>query len=187
MPIRGEPAASAQPTIRPLEPHEIDVYRRIRREALTTDPDAFGETIGGFERRTDEGLGAWLATHAGRPDRGILLAEIDGRPIAMCGFGRRDDDPDEGFVWGVFVSPGARRRGMAGELLARARSALEEAGVTRITARVAAPNEGALEFYRTQGFTVGERTGTLREESDVPVYEIEVRLEREGPEIPGRR
>lgn len=177
----------SEPTIRPLEPHEIDVYRLIRREALTTDSDAFGETIQAFEAHTDEGLAAWLETHAGRPDRGVLIAEIEGTPVAMSGFGRKHDDPGEGFIWGVFVSRGARRRGIAAELLARARNALEEAGVTRITARVAAPNEGALEFYRAQGFTIGERTGMLREGSDVPVYRIEARLERDGPEEPDGR
>ena len=43
-------------------------------------------------------------------------------------------------------------------------------------ARVAAPNEDALAFYRRAGFTVEPATETLREGSDIPVHPIELPL-----------
>lgn len=168
-----QPPRRANAVIRLLEKHEVAAYREIRREALTTDPDAFGETLEGFDGRTEEELRSWLEAHAGPGERGILVAELGGRPVAMCGYAIRDADGGEGSIWGMFVSRKARRQGIGQRLLSDAKGLLEKHGARTITARVAAPNEGAIDFYRAAGFTIGGRKGTLREGSDVPVYEIE--------------
>ena len=107
------------------------------------------------------------------PGAGILVDEADGQVRGMCGFGVNRDDPTEGYLWGMFVSPTARRQGIGLRMIEEATVALTASGIRRIAARVAAPNSDALSFYEAAGFTVGEQIGTLREGSQVPVHRIE--------------
>jgi ribosomal protein S18 acetylase RimI-like enzyme len=162
--------------IRRLDPHDLGVYRAIRTEALATDPDAFGETLEAFAHRTDEELRDWLTRHVGSRDALILVEERDGVPVGMCGCGLYDLDPRDGYLWGMFVSPSARRQGVGAALLREAVAFLRSLGVRRVRARVAAPNQGAVDFYRRAGFAIGPPTETLREGSTIPVHPMELDL-----------
>jgi ribosomal protein S18 acetylase RimI-like enzyme len=163
--------------IRPLEQHDLDVYREIRAQALVSDPDAFGETLEAFIARSDVELRAWFTRHASSRGAVILVEERDGVAVGMCGCGLYDRDPRDGYLWGMFVSPSVRRQGVGAALLREAVAFLRPLGVGRLRARVAASNPGAVAFYRRAGFTIGEPTETLREGSDISVHPIEMGLD----------
>lgn len=158
--------------VRYLASDDPSTYRAIRSEALSSDPDAFGETSAAFAKRTNDDLGKWLAKVIEAERKAVVLEEKEGRTRGMCGFGISDTKSDEGFLWGLFVDPAFRRQGIGENLLREAASWLASRGVNRIRAHVAAPNEAAISFYRNCGYTIGEQADTLRPGSDIPVYEI---------------
>ena len=157
-------------------PHDVERFRQIRSEALTSDPDAFGETAGEFGQRSDSELAERLSKAIESDRKSIAYVEDDGVPVAMCGFGITDQDSSTGFLWGLFVSPSHRRRGLAKLLLQEAESWFLARGVTEIQAAVAAPNMNALELYRSCGYCVGPQIGTLRPTSSIPLHRIRKRI-----------
>ena len=161
-------------------PHDTERLRQIRMEALTSDPDAFGETAESFAQRSNQELTDWLSDAARADRKAIGYVEHNGVPVAMCGFGISDEDASTGFLWGLFVSRPHRRRGIARMMLEDAEAWLSARGVTIIRAAVAAPNEDAIEFYRACKYCVGPPIGTLRPTSSIPLHEItkDVRAEQ---------
>ncbi|MCG6988457.1 MAG: GNAT family N-acetyltransferase [Gemmatimonadetes bacterium] len=170
------PGSSSSVVIRRLQQHDLHLYRAIRTEALATEPDAFGETLEAFAGRTEEELRDWFTRHVGARDAVILVKERDGVPVGMCGCGLYHLDPRDGYLWGMFVSPSARRQGVGAALLREAVAFLRPLGVRRMRARVTASNRGAVEFYRRAGFAVGPPEERLREGSEIPVHAIELDL-----------
>ena len=158
--------------IRYLAADDLSTYRTIRSEALTSDPDAFGQTSAALEQMSDGELMQWLSDVIVPKRKAVILEEKDGKPRGVCGIAISDATSQEGFFWGMFVAPAFRRQGIGGNLLREATSWLASRGVKRIRAHVAAPNETAISFYRNCGYTIGEQVDTLRPGSDIPVYEI---------------
>lgn len=187
------PRSSSSVVIRRLDPHDLDLYRAIRAEALATEPDAFGETLEAFAGRTNEELRRWFTRHVSARDAVILVEERDGVAVGMCGCGLYHLDVRDGYLWGMFVSPSVRRRGVGAALLREAVAFLRPLGVRCMRARVTASNRGAVEFYRRAGFTIGPPVERLREGSEISVHAIELDLEdldgegaRGGPRAPER-
>jgi ribosomal protein S18 acetylase RimI-like enzyme len=131
-----------------------------------------------------------------------LVAEEDGRIVGTvyANLGR----PEFGYVFGLYVTPDVRRRGIATQLLAEIASILRERDVQHVVLDVDSPNQGALALYRRLGFSeVGRRlaseVGPLLEKphgagpsfgsihvqtDDVPAVERAVR--QFVPRLPGR-
>jgi GNAT superfamily N-acetyltransferase len=162
--------------IRHFTPQDHALYRRIRTEALASDPDAFGETLEMLASRRDSELVEWLAQRIVPGKKTIAYVEQGGEPVAMAGFGISSEDPSSGILWGMFVSPNFRRRQFGKLLLTTAESWVGVCGGKVIKARVAAPNNTALRFYRSCGYLIGEPRGTLRPGSTIPSYEIEKKI-----------
>lgn len=89
--------------VRYLASDDPSTYRAIRSEALSSDPDAFGETSAAFAKRTNDDLGKWLAKVIEAERKAVVLEEKEGRTRGMCGFGISDTKSDEGFL-GAFSS-----------------------------------------------------------------------------------
>lgn len=136
---------------------DYTLYRRIRLEALASDPGAFGETRQVVEERSDSELIEWLSQRIVPGKKTIAYVEQEGRPVAMCGFGISDEDATPGFFWGLYVSPKFRRRRHGQLLLAEAESWVRARGGRAIKARVATPNDSAITFYRIWGYSAGDR------------------------------
>ena len=164
--------------IRYLSPEDYRVFRQIRLEALETDPDAFGALYANACLRTDEEWKDWVANAIAPGRKNIVIAKSEGLPIAMCGFGVSDEDPEAGFLWGMFVSRKHRGKRCGKQLLKEAEDWLSAHKAKKITACVAAPNEGAIRFYRKNGYMIGPASGTLRPGSSIPIHPIEKQLLR---------
>jgi ribosomal-protein-alanine N-acetyltransferase len=102
-------------------------------------------------------LAAILAT----PGAFGLLATEAAEPV---GFILLRGAADEAEILSLGVVPAARRRGVAGRLLAAATARLAEAGVRRLLLEVAEDNEAARALYAAAGFAqVGRRPAYYRQ------------------------
>lgn len=70
-----------------------------------------------------------------------------------------------GHISGLMVHPDYRRRGIAGQLLARARAFFAAPAVKYFTVSTAAENDAAIEFYQRHGLSPLHTTmiGTVEE------------------------
>ena len=115
--MSGVAASTAIPglTIRPYA-GEADVPELVR--IVNAENEADGIT----ERETVAGMRAWLSNPSAQfdPARDIVVAELDGRPVAMASqdwVDTRDGEMRDFRLWGA-VDPAYRRRGIGAELLA---------------------------------------------------------------------
>jgi ribosomal protein S18 acetylase RimI-like enzyme len=103
--------------IRRLTRADLDATRRVRLEALEQEPASFGESVDEFARLSLEALAHRLGED-GAPretDDNFIYAAFDGSAlIAMAGFFResRVKRRHKGTVWGVYVAPAYRGRGV---------------------------------------------------------------------------
>jgi len=158
--------------MRYLTGSDFALFRAIRSEALLTEPDAFGETIELFRSRAEVELLERFLQLTRRPKNIVAVLE-EGAPVGMCGFGISDEEQGTGFLWGMYVSASVRNRGVGRRMLSEAEQWVAGNGGEVIRACVAASNATALQFYRNAGYTVFPASGTLREDSAIPLHPIE--------------
>jgi ribosomal protein S18 acetylase RimI-like enzyme len=146
--------------IRRLGPTDVAPYRALRLAALAAEPAAFGADHDEEAARPDAWFAATLAGNA------VFGAEAeDGALLGLAGLGveRVRKRAHLGTLWGVFVRPEARGRGLARALVA---AALEEArarGLAQVQLGVGVANRPALALYTALGFAVfGTEHAALR-------------------------
>lgn len=145
--------------IRPLHPADADAYLALRREMLADSPWAFGSSLSD-DRMSD-------------PAR--VLEQIQGPERAIIGAFLPDDDHSEpravlvgatgiyrqtqekarhrASVWGVYVRPTARGRGLALQmLLAALDRARDWPGVDSVGLSVSVASPAARRVYERAGF-----------------------------------
>jgi ribosomal protein S18 acetylase RimI-like enzyme len=126
---------------------DAPLYRDIRLESLQLAPEAYGSAY-------DDELAQSLAWFAGRLQsswvagafRGDALIGVAGH-VVQEGPKRRH----KGFLWGVYVRPAARRRGVA-RLLCEAVLAEARSKVEQVQLQVTATNLSAQRLYESLGF-----------------------------------
>lgn len=134
-------------TIRRLGPDDAEASRAIRLSALATSAEAFGSTL---EREAAFPLSAF----ADRLASSTVLGVFEGGAIAGIAGLRRHDGPKEthkATVWGVFIEPRSRGRGLARLLLTSLLEGVER-GVEQVLLTVSADNRAAIALYESLGF-----------------------------------
>lgn len=112
--------------VRRLQASDAGEYRAIRLSALKTAPDAFGATHAAEASKP-------MGDHAARLKSSVVLgAYEDGRIVGMIGLAKGTGlkEAHKGFMWGFYVEPGHRKRGIGAALidalLQEARDAVEQ-------------------------------------------------------------
>ena len=141
-----------------LRPATLETVRPLRLRALREDPDAFGSTLAREQDRANADWDFWV--------RDALIAFDGDAPIGMANLKL---DADQAQLFGMWVAPEARGRGVA-ETLARA--LIERAGERPITLCVADGAHAARRLYERLGFRPTGTTGTLRPGSDVGTVDM---------------
>ena len=85
--------------------------RDIRLRALATDPSVFGSNFDRESGLVEADWRGWLATETSA----IFLLSCDGRPVGMTAVSvdREDASGRTGFLWGTWLEPEHRRRGLS--------------------------------------------------------------------------
>jgi RimJ/RimL family protein N-acetyltransferase len=138
-------------TVRALTAADVPAFVALRREALRDSPWAFAAS-----EESDVGVNAELMTQRiVEPGQAIVGAFEGERLIGIAGMvrNRHGKMAHRAAVWGVYVTPSARGRGVAEgiirELLAIARTL---PGLDSVSLQVSARAEGARRVYERLGF-----------------------------------
>ncbi len=145
--------------VRPLTSDEWSRYREIRLESLADEPSAYGLTLAEAEQWDES---KWRERVSARS---LFVAEVDGRVVGTANGAPHESQPGEYFLFGMYVTPEWRGRGVAEQLIDAVSASVWCRGARQIDLFVNAGLPRALGLYTKAGF---ERTGDVHELPDRP-------------------
>lgn len=137
--------------VRPATLSDAASLRALRLEALQLHPDSFGADLV-RELGRDE---SWWRERLSDPGRGAIFVAPDGEGLAgMAGIRKLEGEKlsHNGMIWGVYVAPSHRARGLASQLVAACLEWAEAKRLKLVKLAVVATNEAALRCYEGAGF-----------------------------------
>src|SRR6478609_5041014 len=139
--------------LRLLTADDAEAFWHLRLEALRNDPASFADSAEEHLETTVEATRERLSR--GGPARSFVVGAFeDGKLIGTAGFFRRKNNKErhKGHIWGVYVRPESRGKGIATALMQEIiRRARELEGLEQITL-VASANLPAQRLYTVLGF-----------------------------------
>jgi ribosomal protein S18 acetylase RimI-like enzyme len=139
--------------IRELGPTDARAFQTLRLEALRESPSAFASS---YEEEHETPVAVVAERLVAEPDRWVLGAWLESDLVGMLGLRREGQRKlsHKAFIWGMYVSPSARRRGIGRQLIVQALSrAASMPGLRQINLGVNAANTEAIALYEAAGFT----------------------------------
>ncbi|WP_043610933.1 GNAT family N-acetyltransferase [Ensifer sp. ZNC0028] len=146
--------------IKHLDADDVDIFRRIRLEALNRDPDAFASTAADWERLSTEEWRTRLTANA------VFVAFDGDEPVGIMGLMRERASrlAHRGTIIMVYVCNAARGSGVAQQLLQQLTDHARSAGIRLLELVVRADNPAAIRFYERAGFyKIGHVPGGMRD------------------------
>jgi RimJ/RimL family protein N-acetyltransferase len=142
--------------IRNLRPEDAEAWAVLRREALERYPLAFGATL-----RDVEQLAEMVRERLASPECSVVFGAYDAVSlVGILGIARetRTKERHKSLIWGLYVTPEHRRRGV-GELLLHAaiRQARTWDGVEQVSLSVTETAAEAMRLYERNGFQLWGR------------------------------
>ncbi|MCY1014435.1 GNAT family N-acetyltransferase [Pyxidicoccus sp. MSG2] len=149
-------------TVRKLRPDEAEVFWALRLRGLREHPEAFGASL---EEDTARPMDVVRARMVG--DSQVVMGAFDGaRLVGVAGMwrGQERKSAHKAHVWGMYVLPEARSRGVGRRLLTGLiAEGRKMAGVERLLLAVSVGNTAAQSLYRSLGFrTYGVEPAALK-------------------------
>jgi GNAT superfamily N-acetyltransferase len=152
-------------------PEEATSLRAIRLEALADTPEAYGSTFEDASTWPDE---RWLAVAS---QWRYVLGDMDGTVAGMASGGFNDQYPNTHWLYGMYVSPGARGTGLAHLLVERIAQWAQGDGATNLYLHVAEPVARARAFYQREGFVESGDMITMHRDPSVRLLTMVKRLD----------
>lgn len=138
--------------LRVLSAQDAAEFQRLRLEALRDSPTAFSSS---YEDERDRDL-VKVAERISPDGLGLIFGAFDGgRLVGTTGFRRESGRKLEhkSFIWGMYVTPTHRRRGIGRQLIESVLShAASLSALRRINIGVNASNVPAIALYEATGF-----------------------------------
>ena len=139
--------------LRLLTANDAEVFWQLRLEALRNDPASFADSAEEHLETTVESTRERLSKSDAACNF-VIGAFEDGKLIGTAGFFRRPNNKErhKGHIWGVYVRPESRGKGIASALMKEIfRRACAIDGIEQITL-VASANLPAQRLYKALGF-----------------------------------
>jgi GNAT superfamily N-acetyltransferase len=156
--------------VRRLRRGEGANIRELRLRALTDAPSAFGSSLAEEIAYPVQHWNA-LAEQSESAAEGVVFVAVAGSSwLGMAGGYVSREDVTLASVWGMWVDPLVRRRGLGRQLLQAVLAWAGSCGVIRIELSVSDRAPGATALYSQLGFTPTGAHGQLR--SDPSIEEI---------------
>ncbi|KAA1183893.1 GNAT family N-acetyltransferase [Rhizobium tropici] len=133
--------------IRQLSIDDIEIFRRIRLEALSCDPSSFASLYDDWADLPDQ---EWH----NRWSDPVFVAFVNGEPVGMMGLSRQRPGKmaHRATLRSVYVRKGERGSGVAADLLVTVSDYARNLGILQLELAVNAENIVAMQFYRRHGF-----------------------------------
>jgi ribosomal protein S18 acetylase RimI-like enzyme len=148
--------------IRRLTPADAPAFHALRLAALQEAPTAFGSSYEEEKDLPDATIKDRLAV---RPDRGPFGAFENETLVGLVAVGREHMHKrvHKAHIWGMYVTPSARGKGIGRLLLLEALSlARSVANIQQVNLSVTANNASAIRLYESVGFKAfGREPGAL--------------------------
>nr|WP_153458382.1 GNAT family N-acetyltransferase [Sinorhizobium fredii] len=135
-------------SIRLLGPNDVETFRRIRLEALRTEPDSFASSAEDWEKLPED---EWRRRVTDNP---VFVAFHADEPVGIMGLLRQRASKmvHRATVVMVYVHRGLRGGGVARLLLSAVADYARSEGIRQLELSVSAENVGAIAFYRRERF-----------------------------------
>jgi len=138
-------------TVRLLNPQDAEAYVALRREALQRDPMAFAASPSDDRASNLSFVRDSLTETTSAVTLGAFQSELVG--ALRLSRERSEKLRHKAFVWGLYVCPASRRRGLARDLmLAAIRHARGWPGVLQVPLSVSDASREAASLYSSLGF-----------------------------------
>ena len=148
-------------TVRTLTEDEWDQYRSVRLAALRESPEAF---VASHAEETEYDEDFWR-TRMRRSRR--LLAEVDGEAVGTASVGEVDtDDGCHAELFGLWVSPALRGKGIATQLVSAGAKSAAASGRSHLYYWVGTDNGRAVAFASGFGFRPTDQRRPVRVENE---------------------
>jgi RimJ/RimL family protein N-acetyltransferase len=139
-----------------VTPEHASRYRDIRLRGLLEHPEAFGEAARSFAEKSLETIQNQIET--GIRTGSFILAAVtsDASMLGVVGLAVSDADKTRhrGLLWGMYVVPEARERGIGAQLLENLLQRAEQIEqLEQIHLAVVTTNRAAIQLYKRLGFT----------------------------------
>lgn len=139
-------------TVRLLTPDDAPLFRSLRLEALTLEPQAFASSLSDWSRMTEEDWRARLEAVD------VFVAFEGDEPAGLMGLGREQGSKTRhrGLLIMVYVRADYRGRGIGDRLVEAVLDRARTKGMRQVELAASAQNPAAIGLYRRHGFqTIG--------------------------------
>ena len=148
--------------VRQLEPNDVEAFQTLRREGLMSHPLSFGASV---EDEANLAHGSIVASFDSPKRSAVFGGFLDRSLVGVVGVQRHGarKASHRAYVWGMYVTPAARGRGLGRSLLAAAVAhARSWPGLLQLQVTVTDVSPEARHLYESFGFrTWGREPRTL--------------------------
>ncbi len=134
-------------TIWRLEAADVNIFKRIRLEALSADPSAYAATYEDWARLSDE---EWRA----RMSEPVFVVLKGDEPVGLAGLMRQRSSKmvHRATIVMVYLRQSLRGTGLASDLMKALTAHARDLGIRQLELTVSAENPAAVRFYKREGF-----------------------------------
>ncbi len=140
--------------VRSIQADEGELLREVRLAALQSAPAAFLETYDEVAADPADVWAARAAASTGEGDQLIMVALADGRPVGMAGIAREIGQRrrHRATLWGVWLDPAHRGRGVGRQLVSTALDWARDREVRAVYLEVVENEDPSWSLYGRLGF-----------------------------------